>query len=248
MLSVMRRAGLTLPSVFALAALIILVALGNWQWRRMHWKEALIGRLQDAARTEPVDLTTTDPAAAAAGRRYTTAKVTGRFRHDQEAYVFWTRGSTPGFLVLTPLKPKGRRAILVNRGFVPERLKSPQTRSRGLVEGDVTVRGLLIRRTASTGIFTPPPDKAGRVWYAITPSGIASVLGLDIVGNYSLDADDAPNPGAWPQGLSTAARIARIPNRHFEYALTWWGLALTLVGVFAAFSLSRWRSVAHQAK
>ena len=32
-----------------------------------------------------------------------------------------------------------------------------------------------------------------------------------------------------------------LPNRHLEYALTWYGLALTLIGVYAAFVVSRLR-------
>jgi surfeit locus 1 family protein len=31
-------------------------------------------------------------------------------------------------------------------------------------------------------------------------------------------------------------------NRHLEYALTWYGLALTLIGVYAAFAMSRLRN------
>ena len=37
-----------------------------------------------------------------------------------------------------------------------------------------------------------------------------------------------------------ASKIS-LSNRHFEYAFTWWGLALTLVGVYAAFAWSRLR-------
>jgi surfeit locus 1 family protein len=248
MLSAMRRAGLIVPSVFALAALALLIGLGNWQWRRMQWKEALIAHLQSAARTKPVDLTATDVASTAAGRRYTAITITGRFRHDQEVYVFWTRANTPGYLVLTPLEPAGRRAIFVNRGFVPARLKAPASRPKGQPDGEVTVRGLLVRRAGTNGLFTPHPDKAKRIWYAIDPTGIAAALGLDVVRDYTVDADDRPNPGGWPQGLSIAARIAQIPNRHLEYALTWWALALTLICVFAAFAYSRLRRLGQSSK
>ena len=34
-----------------------------------------------------------------------------------------------------------------------------------------------------------------------------------------------------------------LPNRHLEYALTWYGLALTLIGVFVAFARGRLRSL-----
>ena len=42
-------------------------------------------------------------------------------------------------------------------------------------------------------------------------------------------------PGGWPRGGVTRLEL---PNRHLEYALTWYGLALTLIGVFAAFAVT----------
>jgi surfeit locus 1 family protein len=40
-------------------------------------------------------------------------------------------------------------------------------------------------------------------------------------------------PGVWPKGATTVLNIA---NNHLSYALTWFGLALALFGVFAAFA------------
>jgi surfeit locus 1 family protein len=42
-----------------------------------------------------------------------------------------------------------------------------------------------------------------------------------------------------PKGGATNFRIA---NNHLSYALTWYGLALTLLGVFAVFAWRRLRS------
>jgi surfeit locus 1 family protein len=50
------------------------------------------------------------------------------------------------------------------------------------------------------------------------------------------EADPAP-PGGFPKGGVTRLEL---PNRPLEYALTWYGLAAALVGVFAAFAVTRW--------
>ncbi len=42
-------------------------------------------------------------------------------------------------------------------------------------------------------------------------------------------------PGGWPKGGTTRLEL---PNRHLEYALTWYGLAAALIGVFAVFASS----------
>jgi surfeit locus 1 family protein len=59
---------------------------------------------------------------------------------------------------------------------------------------------------------------------------------------FAIDADARPEPpGGLPRGGVTRLEL---PNRHLEYALTWYGLAATLAGVYLAFAVSRLRSSA----
>ena len=51
-----------------------------------------------------------------------------------------------------------------------------------------------------------------------------------------IDSAGMENPAAWPKGGTTRLQFN---NRHLEYALTWFGLALTMLGVYVAFSLRR---------
>jgi surfeit locus 1 family protein len=44
-----------------------------------------------------------------------------------------------------------------------------------------------------------------------------------------VDADATPNPGGLPEGGQTRVNL---PNNHLQYALTWFGLALTLIVMF----------------
>ena len=53
-----------------------------------------------------------------------------------------------------------------------------------------------------------------------------------------IDADAAPGPGVLPQGGES--RLV-FPNNHLGYALTWFGLALALLGVFTVFAGQRLR-------
>ena len=50
-----------------------------------------------------------------------------------------------------------------------------------------------------------------------------------------VDADNAPNPGGWPQGGVT---LIDLPNNHLQYAITWYGLAAALV-IVAGFAYFR---------
>ena len=53
-------------------------------------------------------------------------------------------------------------------------------------------------------------------------------------------ATGAPVPGVWPRPGVTDLKLA---NRHLEYALTWWGLAATLIGVYLAFAWTRFKAL-----
>jgi surfeit locus 1 family protein len=56
---------------------------------------------------------------------------------------------------------------------------------------------------------------------------------------YFLMAETVTNPQF--TALTPAPLPTDIPNRHFEYALTWFGLAAALAGVYAAALFKRMR-------
>ena len=81
-------------------------------------------------------------------------------------------------------------------------------------------------------------DAAGRRFYTFDPAAIGRALGLEAVAPFGLVAL-AP-PGASPGTLPAAARSLPRPNNpHLGYAITWYGLAVALVGVFAVFARRR---------
>jgi len=241
MIARLRRTGLVWPTLAAASALAVLLALGTWQWQRKAWKDDLVQRIVARTVAEPASI---DEAVALAARsggdvEYLRVAAEGRFRHDLERYFYAPATAGPGWHVVTPLDLGDGRHVWVNRGFVPEALRDPRKRPDGQVAGPTRIVGL-IRRDGPVDTFTPANDPRRNIWYrrdvaaldasAFPPTNPPSVAFL-------LEADATPPPGGWPKGGVT--RLA-LPNRHLEYALTWWGLAATLVGVFLAFAWPRW--------
>jgi surfeit locus 1 family protein len=236
-----RSRALIVPGLCALAILAVLILLGVWQLQRLAWKEALIARV--AARMQ---MSFAPPAPAenqwtkvnAVDDEYRRVRVTGTFRHDREALVYALlsepkgKFSGPGYWVLTPIKTAGGALLFVNRGFVPLDRKDPATRGKGQVAGVVTVTGLL-RLPEGRSWFTPADDPARHLWQARDPAAIAKAYGLAHVAPFFIDADASPNPGGLPQGGETKLVF---PNRHLEYAITWFGLAFALIAVFVVFA------------
>jgi surfeit locus 1 family protein len=245
MLSRLRSAGLIWPTLLAAPALALLVSLGNWQMARKDWKDALIASLAARASADPITLTAALDRLARTGEvEYVRASARGRFNHDKERHV-WAPDPKlgPGFHVYTPLalsSPQGL-ILMVNRGYVPERLKEPQTREAGNPRGEVEVTGLL-RAPPPAGFFTPRADAHRNLFYARDLEAmLASAFGGTAPPHVPLFLDADPAPQAAPPGPRGGATETKIPNRHLEYALTWYGLAATLLAVYLAFARARLR-------
>ena len=241
MLSRWSRARLVWPTAFALVALAILIGLGTWQMQRKAWKEGIIARIATRVTAPPVPLASLlAKLGPGADLEYTHVSLSGRFFHDKERFLYAPGQSGLAWHVLTLLEYAPGRIVWVNRGAVPDASRSPETRKPGQVEGAVTSTGLLRRPTSAA--FTPANDESRNIWHWADVDGLTrsafpdgSQTPLPVV--VELDASATP-PGGLPQGGVTRLSIS---NRHLEYAVTWYGLALTLIGVFAAFAWNRLR-------
>lgn len=234
------------PTLTALLGLAVLVGLGHWQIERKRWKEDLIATIAARVHQDPAPLPATAGAGAKRDLDYLHVSIIGRFHHDKERYLYAPTAGNPGWHVYTPLELPWQRVVWVNRGWVPDARKAPETRPQGQIQGEVEVRGL-VRGEARPDLFTAHNDRVHNVWYwpdvpAMTASAFAggrlAADPLPIV----IEADAQPEPpGGLPRGGVTRLEL---PNRHLEYALTWYGLALALGGVYLALAVSRLRAAA----
>jgi surfeit locus 1 family protein len=226
--------GATIATVIAL---IILCGLGTWQLERLQWKLGLIETVNRNLKAAPLTL---DQVLALDGEtaQYRRVTLTGRFDHAHEAYAFTTSaGGEAVYHVLTPLTLDDGRVLLVDRGAVPESRRDPKSRAQGNPPGEVTLTGVW-RTPDPAGAFTPAPDLARRIWYARDVAGIAAADDLKLAAPVVIDADATPNPGGWPRGGQT---VVEFRNQHLSYAVTWFGLAACLLGVWLAFHISKGR-------
>lgn len=230
---------LLLPAFATLCMGALLIGLGVWQLKRLAWKEAIIANIE--ARTKappqpipsPASWTGLKPNAYA----YQHVTVAGTFENDKETLIFRASDDGAGYLVMTPLRLRGGGIVLVNRGFVPSELRDPAKRAAGQPTGLVHVTGLM-REPEARNLFTPADEPGTKTYFTRDPGLVAARLGLHDAAPFSIDADAAPNPGGWPRGGATQLSI---PNNHFSYAMTWFGLALSLVCVFVSFA---WKQLA----
>ncbi len=244
-----RISSLFWPTIATLLMTGFLVSLGAWQMHRLAWKTSLIDRVAARATTGPVPVPLEGEWAGLVPDDYAYRHVTfdGTYENNKEVKVFRplpvARGPIAGvgYLVLTPFRLSSGGIVIVNRGFVPLEQAEPATRAAGQIEGPTTVTGLM-REPEARNIFTPSDDPAQRTWYTRDPQSIGAALGVPAVAPFTVDADAKQASGGLPQGGET---VLSFSNDHLSYALTWFGLALGLVGVYVVYA---WRALTGWAK
>ncbi len=239
-----RAAGIAFRIGF-LAVLAILLALGTWQVQRLQWKEALIAERDARQKMPPVSVDALDK-----GRTGTPTEPVefrpvvdqGTFDNAHEMFFLATQDGEPGFHVYVPFHLTSGRVILVNRGFVPEAFRDQASRKSGLIEGRTTLTGLAREQLfVKPGSLLPDNDIKANLFFWKDLDAMAGMAGLDRakVVPFFIDAGPNADPGLLPKGGVT---IFDLPNNHLQYALTWYGLALALIGVAIA---SRIKSKRH---
>ena len=250
-------AKLLIPTLLSVLGIAILLGLGSWQWNRKVWKENILATLKTRGAAPPAAATAIWPGlpchdlkdtGLANPCEYQPLSLRGVFDHTRERPIFTAAPQVPGlasdrgFWIFTPLRLDGSgKTVFINRGFVPENLKDPSKRVNGQTSQSVEVLGLY-RSAQERGTFDNQSDPAKNIWYVRNPSELwpADPDGqLNEMWAY-VDQTGPPPAGGWPLPLAGKVELS---NRHLEYAITWYGLAITLLGVYGTFAWGRLKAV-----
>ena len=217
-------------TVLSLVSLVILVLLGNWQYER--YSEKIDAPPSEEQVEESilvrVLIDTSNPGYA------------------QQVYGFadsepiWRR-YVPGTLEAT-----GETVIaMVDATGGPEPVS---VRIADLPE-TATFEGVVSEKAPSKSAIASTDDPDANVWYSLNPTKLANKLGLSetprIVEPIRMTVRNAADTTRARQTLNPSAFAKPLdplpPERHFGYALTWWGMALGLIGVYVALHRARGR-------
>jgi cytochrome oxidase assembly protein ShyY1 len=238
--------------VVAIAASLAFASAGRWQLGRMHEKQAMLARADQAlsaARPQPLLLASVPSRT----RDYDLAAGRG----DVVDATFWLDnqllGGRPGVRMYCVLLPdQGVQALLLDAGWWP--IDGQRTLpSFGCPRGaGVEVRGLLVA-PPSVGLARGEPlaPSGDRRWLAtrLAAPEIAAALQLRTgVAPRVLRLDPARRPGDAGVMLAPGERDLEIlpntlpPQRHLGYAVQWFALALA---VLVAAGVLTWKRGKH---
>ncbi len=240
-----KRNGVLDATVFALVGIAILTGLGIWQLDRKTWKEDLIAKTEARLSVAPTNLPPREQWARLDPATDEFRRVTfpAEFLNDKEVLVY-SAGSAlrpdvtgQGYWVFTPARLAGGSMIVVNRGFVPEDRKDPSSRPQGALTGSIDITGVM-RWPELRGLFTPADEPQKNLWFLRDHRLMAAAKEWGAVAPFYID-QEAPLP---PGGLPRPGRLTLVlPDNHLQYALTWFGLALALAGVYITWIVGRLR-------
>jgi surfeit locus 1 family protein len=169
-----------MSNLYMLTALIPITAfvLGTWQVQRLDWKAKLIAKFEDRLVRPPLPLPPRIDPEVIPEFDYRRIVARGHFRHDQEMLVGpRMHDGDDGFTVITPLeRGEGESTVLVNRGWIPRKLKDQKHRTSGVPKGEVVVEGLL-REPIPKNMFTPDNEPEKGVFYFPDVEQMAELTG-----------------------------------------------------------------------
>lgn len=223
--------------------LSVLLGLGQWQLNRLAWKQDLLERI---SLSQAGSLTVLETAAdldnlTQAQNDYMRVSLRGAWRVDLEQYWFAQVSQAPtdmaaqdkvGFHVITPLQLDDGSLVFVDRGFVPARLRLPDSRPQNL---PTQITGIL-RWPDRRGYFDAADLPEDKIWYVRDPQAMAEVLG---VSSYAFLVEQVTPQEGWPYAGQSRLSLS---NRHLEYAVTWFGFALILVIISATWHIRQFRA------
>ena len=234
----MRRGPGVVATLFVATGVAVLCALGAWQVQRLHWKTALLARIAalQVAPPEPLAVVLNR---LADGRPVDFSRVVTRCEGlgEREAHLYGLRTDGPGWREVTacrlPSGPYG--SILVDMGFSRQEGLQPARGEPVTLASGASITGVLRapepRPWFAALVATPPPARGGSgEFFGRDVPAMAAAVGAPRPAPVMLLLETpAAGPGLIPSALPTG-----IENNHLGYAVTWFGLALALVGVWIA--------------
>ena len=207
------------PAILGIVGCAILINLGLWQLHRLDWKEGMLAQIQSQIDAPAVPL----PAEVDPSMKYMPVTVSGTTTGDEIDVLSGTKEQGGGYQIVSRFITDDGRAIMVDRGFVPQEdrhAERPPTR--------LTIRGNL-HWPDEKGSSTPDPNLTENIWFARDVPAMAAQLDTQpILVVASFVEGDAQGVEPIP------VAIEGIPNNHLSYAVQWFLIAATWAGMTVA--------------
>ncbi len=220
------------PTLTVLFALPVLLMLGTWQVKRLEWKSELIASMEARSTAPPTALPSNTALEPTLDYRHVEVQATLQSEPALRFGLTRLQGA-PAHNVLQLATLADGRHLVVDRGAVSADTALPPT-----PEGERTLDGYVRWIGDDERQWPVPPNEpdANR-WYWYDRAALEDVFGVQLLPVVLVLAPTSTSlqPAApVPQPLAID-----LPNNHLGYAITWYGLAVSLVVIYGVYGHQR---------
>ncbi len=190
-----------------LIILLILISLGTWQIFRLQYKKESIEKLEKEVVTLPETITSKN--------QYLKVRFITKIKKDPIIYAYADKN---GYYVLVIGKIKNKKNVLINIGTT---LEKNLVELNGINEIEEQVEGVILSKISKPPMIKNYDEKSD-LWFGIDTYEISKKIGLELE-NYFVWMESTDIKGVKDNGPF------KIANRHLEYIITWYSLALFLM-------------------
>ena len=219
---------LIFPAVIGFLGAAALFWLGVWQLDRLEWKESVLAEIDARIVAEPVPIPENPTIFE---HQFLPVEASGEYGPQSINVLASTKQVGAIYRIIAPFRTTQGRMILVDRGFVLDELRdAPRPIGVASITGN-------LHWPDEIDSYTPEPDLKAGIWFARDIAKMAEHLNTEPVLVVLRETSQTDN-GLTPLPVDSSG----IPNDHFEYAVTWFGLCIVWL---AMSGLMIWRRL-HQ--
>ena len=221
-------------TVVTLICFAILISLGNWQYKRLHWKTGLLVEIEQAANAAPLtDLAQVNAVLeAGAPLNFRRIELNGEFilptvNSGQPLHLMRSDGKRYYWRLYQPYKVGADIAYVATYDF-DEAVKGTPPQA---ITGQRTVVGY-VRMVQPANKFTPKSTLETNRWFAFNGAPelmnwADAVSGETIQTTYFIDQTIGAKSAS-----DLPVRIPEIANNHLDYMLTWYSFVIILLVIY----------------
>jgi surfeit locus 1 family protein len=234
--TVLKRPRWIALTILLLALVTTFIELGVWQLRRLETRRTFNERFEARARLPETDVTTLFPTLPAGPGDASYRHVTARGRFDTSHEIILLSRSFDGISghhVVTPLIVAPGRALLVDRGWVPEDLHEAPVQPAAPPGGEVQVRGVLFPPQIRGLLGPAQPQGEQRKAFRIEIGLLRAQMPYELYPLYlQLLEQSPPQRGELPKLVTELPSLNEGPHR--SYALQWFAFSFIAVLTYVA--------------
>jgi surfeit locus 1 family protein len=225
-------------NLFCFSSALLFAILGYWQVDRMHWKEGLINQVEKFknATEENFNFEKYDSKQDLFKKVFVKGKFLNQYEFLLSAKYFSEERdkNSLGYHLITPFLTKDNIIIFVNRGWIPEKLKNQEDRKNYIIDGEVTLSGILRENQGQAPWYMPTNVPAKDLWFWIDLPKMQERLkeksNFNNIKPVLLQETNISKLGLekpkFPINISANLEFY---NQHLSYVITWFSLSFIVL-------------------